>query len=47
MGFHSLLQEIFQTQRLNLGLLHWQVDALLLSYLEVNLLIGKSKTEDR
>ena len=47
MGCPFFLQEIFLTEGLNLYLLHWQVDALLLSYLEVNLLIGKSKTEDR
>ena len=29
---HSLLQEIFLTQRSNSGLLHWQVDSLPLSY---------------
>ena len=29
---HSLLQEIFLTQRLNSCLLHWQVDSLPLSY---------------
>ena len=27
-GCHSLLQGIFRTQGLNLGLLHWQVDSL-------------------
>ena len=31
-GFHSLLQGIFPTQGSNLGLLHWQVDSLLLSH---------------
>ena len=33
MRCHSLLQGIFPTQRSNLGLLHWQVDSLLLSHL--------------
>ena len=28
MGCHALLQGIFWTQRLNSGLLHWQVDSL-------------------
>ena len=28
-GSHSLLQEIFLTQGLDLGLLHWQADSLL------------------
>ena len=33
-GFCFLLQGIFPTQGLNLGLLHWQADSLPLSYLE-------------
>ena len=28
MGCHSVLQGIFPTQGLNLGLLHWQADSL-------------------
>ena len=32
-GFHFLLQGIFLTQGLNLGLLHWQEDSLPLSHL--------------
>ena len=32
-GCHALLQGIFWAQGLNLGLLHWQVDSLLLSHL--------------
>ena len=32
-GCHFLLQRIFPTQRLNLHLLHWQVNSLLLSHL--------------
>ena len=32
MGCHSLLQGIFLMQESNLGLLHWQVDSLLLSH---------------
>ena len=32
MGCHFLLQGIFLTQGLNLNLLHWQVDSLLLSH---------------
>ena len=32
MGCHILLQEIIQTQGLNLSLLHWQADSLLLSH---------------
>ena len=33
MGCHFLLQGIFQTQGLNLSLLHWQMDSLPLSHL--------------
>ena len=33
-GCRFLLQGIFPTQGLNLGLLHWQADSLLLSHLE-------------
>ena len=33
MGFHTLLQGIFQTQGSNPGLLHWQADFLSLSHL--------------
>ena len=33
MGCHFLLQGIFLTQGLNLGLLHWQADSLPLSHL--------------
>ena len=33
MGCHSLLQEIFLTQRLSLCLLHWQMCSLSLSHL--------------
>ena len=33
MGCHFLLQGIFLTQGLNLGLLHWQADSLQLSHL--------------
>ena len=32
-GCHFVLQEIFPTQGSNAGLLHWQVDSLLLSHL--------------
>ena len=32
-GCHALLQGIFWTQGLNLGLLHWQADSLPLSHL--------------
>ena len=32
MGCHFFLQGIFLTQELNLGLLHWQADSLLLSH---------------
>ena len=32
-GCHFLLQGIFLTQRLNMHLLHWQADSLLLSHL--------------
>ena len=32
-GCHALLQGIFQTQELNLGLLHWQADSLPQSHL--------------
>ena len=38
-GSHFLLQGIFQTQRLNSSLLHWQVDSLPLSHQE-NTLLG-------
>ena len=34
-GFHFFLQGIFPPQGLNLGLLHWQVDFLLLSHLGI------------
>ena len=33
-GYHFFLQGIFQTQRSNMCLLHWQVDSLPLSHLE-------------
>ena len=33
MGCHALLQGIFPTQGLNLRLLHWQADSLLLCHL--------------
>ena len=35
---HALLQGIFPTQGLNLGLLHWQADSLLLSHYWATLL---------
>ena len=38
MGFHFLLQGIFPTQGLNPCLLHWQVNSLLLSHLESNIM---------
>ena len=34
MSCHFLLQGIFLTQGLNMGLLHWQADSLLLSHQE-------------
>ena len=34
-GCHFLLQEIFATQGLNLHLLHWQVNSLLLSHQDI------------
>ena len=39
MGCHFLLQGVFPTQGLNLSLLHWQVDSLLLCHLGSPLLI--------
>ena len=46
-GSHSFLQGIFLTQGSSLGLLHWQVDSLLLSHQgspEPSLLVSKSGT---